>query len=526
MDFATILNELNRASKNMYISVRASNQIMEALKPHVMSEFGASFVLTSITQQMIKDPLCLYMYQNNIRVHVRSLTYFSIIKVLLNYPDVKNPLRAQIFNEVENIYDDPASNYTVRSEAADVMHAYWPARAERLLQNLGEDDCAPPPRPDQTDMPQFFTPPPPPPRPDRTFTPPPPRVPVYKAPFKTVYTDSQNVHNNTIGNSVITAIKQLIKLFPPVIKVNNTIIDVYHDDTLTDLLNRIATTFGTAPEYLVLNPPINDMSDLPEAVELHDKLFHSKGGKMLKYGSIQYKDMLDVYIAFNEVLLLSNAPLDLCKVCDIPDAEALWNDRGNTVGTVLRNLAKTKSATIIRSDRVKYILRELYPFQETQEMLAERINESHIRDIRLAHILISVWSFIQRHEHKEELIKRLKEELDEGKKVCSSGICARMISAIQGFFDTDKHPLLRIKMSVDDELTGKIYAIVNKACVDAQIDPAFDDTFPKLLKDTLDTNSEAIISGYGDMITLSELQDFAKKLYHITIVENEPPKDE
>lgn len=500
----TIKNTIDRANKQMYMGRSETTTIIDVLKPLSLTQGGATFVLTSIPQQIIKDPLCLHMYENGVREHVRSFTFFAIIKVLLNNPDIRNPFRASLFDMIEQIFDEPASTFTIKSEAADVMHTYWPVRAERLLNDLREqypDDDPLPAPPIRRDTPGTLA----------AIRITPPRPP--KPPKKTLYSDSQNVHNNTINNSVITAIKRIIKMHPPVIRVNNTCVDVYNTDTLNDLLVRIADRFDSAPEYLLCK--LDDINDLPENVEVIDKLRCTKNATSMAYNKVMYKDMVDVHVAFNNVLLATPEPIKACNASNIPNAKAYWNDRKNIVERTLKAVAKTKAYVVTKNDRVKDIITTLFPFEEIQKKLVRRVKESTIRGIEMSHLLISVWSFIQAHEHKDELIKRLKEEIVVGQKVCTSGLCARIISSIQGFFDVDKHPLLCIKMSVDDELTGKIFTLVNKECVKAEIDPAFDKDFPKLLETVIKEHSKDLIREYDEIFTEYELLDFAKNLYHV-----------
>ncbi len=51
----------------------------------------------------------------------------------------------------------------------------------------------------------------------------------------------------------------------------------------------------------------------------------------------------------------------------------------------------------------------------------------------LVNILLKVWTYASSHEHKDEIHKRLLEELEEMSGTCSSGYASRLINVISGF---------------------------------------------------------------------------------------------
>ena len=53
----------------------------------------------------------------------------------------------------------------------------------------------------------------------------------------------------------------------------------------------------------------------------------------------------------------------------------------------------------------------------------------------LVHILILVWTYINRNEHENEMYSRLLEELEEMAGTCSSGFASRLVNSISGFGD-------------------------------------------------------------------------------------------
>jgi hypothetical protein len=61
------------------------------------------------------------------------------------------------------------------------------------------------------------------------------------------------------------------------------------------------------------------------------------------------------------------------------------------------------------------------------------IENSTINGIKASDIFASIYYYINNHEHKEEMIKRLIEEIHESKDTCVSGHITRMINSLQGF---------------------------------------------------------------------------------------------
>jgi hypothetical protein len=57
-----------------------------------------------------------------------------------------------------------------------------------------------------------------------------------------------------------------------------------------------------------------------------------------------------------------------------------------------------------------------------------------------------IWSYIQDHEHKDEMIKRLCEEVMESEGMCSNGKIARLVNAVQGFMDGLSAPVSKMEV--------------------------------------------------------------------------------
>lgn len=55
------------------------------------------------------------------------------------------------------------------------------------------------------------------------------------------------------------------------------------------------------------------------------------------------------------------------------------------------------------------------------------------RTVKYSNVLDHVWAFMKASDHKEELFKRLFEELEEGHLTCPNGRLARLLNVLQGY---------------------------------------------------------------------------------------------
>lgn len=74
-------------------------------------------------------------------------------------------------------------------------------------------------------------------------------------------------------------------------------------------------------------------------------------------------------------------------------------------------------------------------------------------------VFSNIWSYIIKHEKKEQLIDRLKEEMNEMEDYCSTGHLSRLINVIQGFTEDDD---LCIRISVQDQINSVISVYLDK----------------------------------------------------------------
>lgn len=78
-------------------------------------------------------------------------------------------------------------------------------------------------------------------------------------------------------------------------------------------------------------------------------------------------------------------------------------------------------------------------------------------DTNLCDILIMVWMKIKSSDHKEELEKRLVEEMEEMNGMCATGHLSRLVNVLSGFFDN-----MSIKISFKDQIKNYVYTHYNK----------------------------------------------------------------
>ena len=82
-------------------------------------------------------------------------------------------------------------------------------------------------------------------------------------------------------------------------------------------------------------------------------------------------------------------------------------------------------------------------------------------NITLSGVLIKIWSYILEHKYKEELTKRLIQELSDSAGTCSSGYLSRLVNVLSGYDDN-----FRIRISWEDQIvanfSGRLNARVRK----------------------------------------------------------------
>jgi hypothetical protein len=113
--------------------------------------------------------------------------------------------------------------------------------------------------------------------------------------------------------------------------------------------------------------------------------------------------------------------------------------------------------------------------------------------ITLSVVMVKLWSYICSNENKNEMQKRLLQELEDMAGTCSSGFISRLVNTISGFGD------LSIKISFEDQIVSNFSARLNsyaqKICDDDSIfrNTIFEDVKKLYLKEnpekTVDVNT-------------------------------------
>lgn len=161
-----------------------------------VSEEGLDLAMDS-TSQDTKDMACMYLEQNRIcDILGNELKKVHLLGYLVSCPLVKGRYRMELFDKLDEIYDNNEDEFLVQKEVFDVMIQQFPARAQRMRERIDQITA-------------------------QITVQPPQYVPKPNLPRKVISDDSQNVHNSTINSSAITAMKTLIDLMVPVSVVND-----------------------------------------------------------------------------------------------------------------------------------------------------------------------------------------------------------------------------------------------------------------------------------------------------------------
>ena len=77
-------------------------------------------------------------------------------------------------------------------------------------------------------------------------------------------------------------------------------------------------------------------------------------------------------------------------------------------------------------------------------------------NMTLSNILLKVWTYIQDSPFKEDLGKRLLEELYESNNKCSTGFCGRLVNTLSGYDDN-----MSIRISFEDQIYSNLESKLN-----------------------------------------------------------------
>lgn len=123
--------------------------------------------------------------------------------------------------------------------------------------------------------------------------------------------------------------------------------------------------------------------------------------------------------------------------------------------------------------------------------------------ITLSVVMVKLWSYICSNDNKNEMQKRLLQELEDMAGTCSSGFISRLVNTISGFGD------LSIKISFEDQIVSNFSARLNsyaqKICDDDSVfrTTSFEDVKKLYLKENpekTDETKEMIIENFYDSV--------------------------
>ena len=118
-------------------------------------------------------------------------------------------------------------------------------------------------------------------------------------------------------------------------------------------------------------------------------------------------------------------------------------------------------------------------------------------------VFASLWTYILSHKHKQELIIRLLEELEEMYNYCSTGYLSRLINVIQGF--TDEHTELEITVLLSTYIKGKVFNILDKYFKNLNDTDIFEIQFRKnflnMVKTEINQNIQELYDEHGNVGT-------------------------
>jgi hypothetical protein len=375
------------------------------------------------------------------------------------------------------------------------------------------------------------------------------------------------VHNTTINESVIAAARALIEEMVATVTFDGRYkFNVFRDDTVKSITYRLAGVLKRFPkdveilgdssrsekEQLQKRMTYKVEKDAKSTVEVVSRFKPDDTDRYMEViGLDDYifpKDVVrdgelgrrleEIFLVTNQYLMsvfenkVEEELIFYLDVCGIEDAVKIWFDRN----AILKDLNEVIGNKVIGNERERQrvegddineflneVVDDIFPNIDMSRFI-KIIKTGNVRDVKLLELLNAVWKFIYTKQGQTftEMKKRLREEVLEGMEVCTSGMCAHLVSVIQGFFDEEKQPSLRIKMSIVDELKAKITQNINKLAMEKEVDPLMDrDDFKKLVDDYIEANAKEILDGFTDIrmsgLSKKVIKDVAYKVYSLSV---------
>jgi hypothetical protein len=196
-------NVLIKPSPRNTINVNSVEKELDFIKANILNNEVVTFIV-KIVYQDIRDPLCREVYdqiKNNPFEILTPGLLLDVLKCLLASPDTRNvkdiyDLINIVFDKHYNEVEKNLHNFYILNEIYDIFHQFYPAMAKAVRPRIDEYKHS-----IQHLLPQ----PQPKPKPH-------PPKPIIKN-IKTIYTNNQNVHDSTIIQSSLKAMKYIISLY-------------------------------------------------------------------------------------------------------------------------------------------------------------------------------------------------------------------------------------------------------------------------------------------------------------------------
>ena len=550
-----IIEQINLPNSGlMYASIDDINHIMKLLSPVVTNEKIINFIL-KIIQQNLKDAMCIEIFSKLLHkgptFQICKNLYLRVLTVVLASPDATNEIVNKAFDKIDQIFDE-SDDETLKANAADIMLNYYPSRGERMLNTLRGQDL--PTEREMTidpwqnnaaneqdqgenllNMIRLLN--------DRTES----------KPKILIYNDRENVHNSALNASIVSACRSIMNMMiTSIIFDGKYKIMVYEEDSIETIKNKLLSilinigaltrssqikiygdnrqerlqnrmTFEISPsdstqredgEWAIVGDDGSKRFEtedkhlykhvLLRSAELRSVMYHNSFTFPEHINREGNKGRLleEAFIATNRWLNFVNEEskdelVMYLYLTNIEDADIIWLRR-EEIQQELKHLIECPDV----DNFIAKIQNHLFPLDESKSKIFQKIREGSLMEMELHEILNAVWKFINNKENKSQgihlqMIERLKEELEDSANVCCSGVAARLISSIQGFFDVNKYPSLKIKISIDDEMKSKINTLISQKALTLEIDPLYDiNEFKKMVDIVIEENAEYMMNEF------------------------------
>ncbi len=170
-------------------------------------------------------------------------------------------------------------------------------------------------------------------------------------------------------------------------------------------------------------------------------------------------------------LMVTVRPDDVSKRTVYSDTQNVHNHEINE--SVVRGAEKfVNSDRDVKDVSIHNLLEDIRRFKKHDEASIQislnRIQtdtSTYYGGITLKAVFNRLIKHIYMSKHKDELLMRLGDELQEAKELCSTGHLSRLMNVLTGFDDSPKD--ISMKMNVQDEIYANIHAYLNKALTKA-----------------------------------------------------------